>query len=149
MFQLSQEADEWAQGIFKQGPFKNKLDYYYLYLLAGLLSEQSSSIKGKRADLVDYFIDEYKSDYRLIINLLLIVEKKRLAIPDNAKERIKLELLEKYIDAEKNSLNRDGRELCNDYANQGYLMLSEKMPKPADAYQFLTSYMKEIRKLKK
>lgn len=149
MFQLDKEADNWAAKIFKTGPFRIKFDYYYLFLLVGLLTKKSEAIKGEKNDLVDNFPSDYKQKQKIIINLLLIAEKERLAIPDDSKSRITNELLEKYIDPDTSSLNYDGRSLCNDYANYGFRTISEKMPKPEDCYDFLSSYTKLIKEISK
>lgn len=147
MFRLSKEADHWAKGIFRQEPFMIKFDYYYLFLLAGLLAKKSEAIKGEDAQLLDEFPLEYKKDQRLIINFLLIAHKKALGIPDSEKERLRSELVEKFIDFNNNTFSLAGRNLCNSYANRGFQLLHDVMAPPTKASDFLVAYAIEIKKL--
>lgn len=148
---MSKEAEDWAKGIVpkpgnKQGQFSLKLDIYYLFLLVGLIAKKSAAIKENGTDILAYLPGEYKKQQKLIINFLLISRKKLLAIPDDAKQRIRTELLEKYIDADSNSLSSSGRELCNEYANGGFQVIQEKMPPPTDPSDFLEECVDTIKK---
>ena len=147
MFSLSKAADKWASGIFKKEPFMLKFDYYYLFLLAGLLAVKSEAIKGEDAQLVDAFPAEYQKDQRLIINFLLIVHKKALGIPDFEKERLRSELVEKFIDFNNNTFSLAGRNLCNSYANLGFQLLQDALAPPTKPSDFLEAYANVIKKL--
>lgn len=147
MFSLSEDADQWAKNIFKQEPFTIKFDYYYLFLLFGLFAKKSEAIKGREAQLIDEFPAAYKPQQRLIINFLLIVHKKALGIPDNDKERLRSELVEKFIDFNNNTFSNAGRTLCNSYANLGFQLLQDVIAPPTKASDFLEAYAIEIKKL--
>jgi hypothetical protein len=154
MFKLPIEAIDWAKGIAKKEPFMLGFDIFYLFFLAGLVSQEKKTLKDEEEnialrDIINSFPGEYNSSQRLIINLLLITEKNKKGIPDDDKNRLRLELLEKYINPENNSLTTDGFNLANSYAYGGYRILEEKMPKPEDPAAFITSYLNILKKIEK
>lgn len=154
MFKLPIEAIEWTNSISKKEPLKLGFDSYYLFFLAGLLAQDRRTIKDEdttipQRDVIKNFPDEYNASQRLIINLLLITEKKLRAIPDDDKVRLRSELLEKYINPENNSLTLEGFNLANSYAYGGYRILEEKMPKPEDPAAFMTSYLSILKQIEK
>lgn len=149
MFRLSKKADEWTKDIVGESPFDLKLDIYYLFLLVGLTAKKSSAFTDFGKDINNSFPDGFKQQQKLIINFLLISRKKLLAIPDDDKQRIRSELLEKYIDPETNSLTLEGRNLSNEYANAGFEILENLMASPKDASAFLHTCLEKIKELEK
>jgi hypothetical protein len=154
MFRLPIEALDWSKGVFKKEPFMLQFDIYYLFFLAGLIAEERKTLTDEdkaipQRDIIDSFPGQYSTSQRLIINLLLITEKKKRAIPDDDKVRLRSELLENYINPENNSLTLDGFKLANAYAYGGFRTLEEKISKPEDSADFMIAYLKILRKLEK
>jgi len=83
------------------------------------------------------------------LEILLISEKNRLGISDEDKNSIKTQLIEKYVDPNINSLTVSGRNSLNGYANAGYRILSDKMPKPGNAASFISAWLNEMKKIEK
>lgn len=155
MFRLPVMAIEWSKGIFKQEPFMLQFDIYYLFFLTGLVAHDSRILIADdggaihQRDVIDSFPQDYNSSQKLIINLLLITEKNRRAIPDNDKTRLRSELLEKYINPENNSLTTEGFKLANSYAYGGSQILDEKIAPPRDPADFMIAFLKVLRDVDK
>lgn len=104
---------------------------------------------SSQRDIIDSFPGQYSSSQRLIINLLLITEKNKRAIPDDDKVRLRTELLEKYINPENNSLTLEGFKLANSYAYGGYRILDEKIAKPEDSGDFMIAFLNVLKSVEK
>jgi len=156
MFKLSQKASSWSNALLKQQPFTMQFDIYYIFLITGFAAQESLEIdpkdnpdKMKSGDIIKTFPVEFKSSQKLIINLLLVTEKKQKGIADDANVKIRNQLLEKYVDPNSSSLSEAGYTLCNNYANKGFKILFEKILKPTNAADFLTAFLKEIKIIEK
>jgi len=149
MFRVSTQAQTWVKSLLGQDPFKLSIDIYYIFCLTGLAAEEIKEIEGASHDILDYFPTPYQDHQRLIINFLLISEKNRLGIANEDKDRIKKELIEKFIDPNINSLTSSGRSRLNDYANAGHRILSGKMATPGNAAVFLEVWLNEMKEIEK
>jgi len=154
MFRLPLEAIEWSKGILKKEPFMLQFDIYYLLFLTGLVAQDRKTLFDEektvmQRDVIDSFPGTYSTTQRLIINFLLITEKNKKAIPDDNKIRLRMELLEKYINPETNSLTLDGFKLANYYAYGGFQILVERIAKPEEPADFMIAYLNVLRDVEK
>jgi len=153
MFQISDDAKEWMKDISKQNSdiFSTDMDVYYLFLLVGLIANKRSSIEDiSVSGFNKEFPKAYKSYQKLIINFLLITEKKCKGIRDDDKERLSSELIQKYLDPDNAAkLSTRGFTLADEYSYGGFSHLHETMPRPTNVTDFFIAYNRMLKKLAK
>jgi hypothetical protein len=153
MFQISNDAKEWMKDISKHNPdiFGTDMDVYYLFLLVGLIAKKRSSIEDtSTTGFNKEFPKPYKAFQKLIINFLLITEKKYKGIRDDDKDRLSSELIKKYLDPDNVAkLSTKGFTLADEYSYGGFSLLQERIPRPTNVTDFFIAYNKTLKKLAK
>ena len=153
MFQISEDAKEWMKDISKDdsGIIGTDMDVYYLFLLVGLIANKRSSTED--ISVLGFnreFPKAYKDSQKLIINFLLITEKKYKGIRDDDKERLSTELIQRYLDPDNAAkLSTKGFTLADEYSYGGFLLLQERIPRPTNVTDFFIAYNKTLNKLAK
>lgn len=137
-FKMRAEVDDWFRNIFKKGPIQTKFDLYYFCLMAGL-AEGKTEPAVNATEFVDSFVRDYQPNRRLILGLMILAEAARLGL--NTSDRAEVEkLMKKYLDAAHPAqLTELGFECLNDYAQAGFIAISEALQgnKPHQVETFL------------
>lgn len=144
-FSMSDNAKRYFNKLneSKHGKFKVQFDFYYLCLMAGLISENTSECKGEK------FIDEFPSVFvpqrEQIIGLLIATEIRRNGIDIQNRERLERLMLKLVKPDSPTRLSDEGERLINDYAENGFKWIYEKIPTPpSNLDTFLTGYYERI-----
>lgn len=143
-FRLRSDAQSWFSEISESAPFRTKFDVFYFCALAGLASGRSSDaaqVGAAATDLVEKFVEDYRSVSRLIIGLLVVAELRNSGIDIEEKAQVRT-LFKRLVDPQSpNSLTDEGMKRLNAYASGGYEWLAEQRDmKPYSAEEFLLSY---------
>lgn len=141
MFRMPENVEKWFKDIFKKdsGALKRSWDLYYFCLLIGLSSGKREPVPNGK-DIIDTFIEEYKRSQRLIIGLLITAELSQYSIKFTEKELVKKKL-ETYLKPNsQTNLSGEGFAAMNEYAWNGFLILSDKMTPPKHLPTFLSDF---------
>jgi hypothetical protein len=143
-FRIRNDARAWFSQIADFEHFKVDFDQYYLCLMAGFASGRSTEA-GPSTELVDYFVEEYKSASRFLIGLLVIAELKKSGIDVGERGPVRA-LFKRLVDPySPNQLTDEGMRRMNAYASGGYEYLAERRDiKPYSGEEFLRDYVQLI-----
>jgi hypothetical protein len=127
----------------KHGRFQYQFDFYYLCLIAGLINETPSECKGEE------FFDEFPSGFVLqreqIIGLLIATQIKRDKIDVENRDRLERLMLKLVQPDSPTRLSDYGESLMNQYAENGFKRILEKIPlPPTNLDTFLVSYYERV-----
>jgi hypothetical protein len=100
---------------------------------------------GPSTELVDYFVEEYKSASRFLIGLLVIAELKKSGIEVGERGPVRA-LFKRLVDPHSpNQLTDEGMRRMNAYASGGYEYLAERRDaRPYSGEEFLRDYVELI-----
>ncbi len=144
-FRLRTDAVKWFGEIEGREPIKTLFDLYYFCAMAGLSSGRFSDpvkLSLPTREMVDYFVEDYRSAQRLIIGLLVIAELRRVGIGFGEKAAVRDEFKRLVSPNSPSNLTDEGFKVLNGYASGGYEFLSEsRETKPASVDEFLRDYL--------
>ena len=144
-FSMSDDAKKYFNKLdeSKHGKFRVQFDFYYLCLIAGLLNETPSECKGEK--FVDEFPGIYIGQREQIIGLLIATQINRDKIDIENRERIERLMLKLVKPDSPTRLSSDGENLMNQYAENGFRRIFEKIPTPpSNLDTFLVSYCERV-----
>ncbi len=144
-FSMSNDAKKYLNKLeeSKHGKFKVQFDFYYLCLIAGLLNETTSGCKGEK--FIDDFPGIYVMQREQIIGLLIATQISRDKVDIQNRERIERLMLKLVKPDSPTRLSEEGETLMNQYAENGFKRIVEKIPTPPNNLDtFLVSYCERI-----
>ena len=147
-FKLHVDADSWFSHIENKGMVKSKFDKWYLCLLVGLLSKESTSEDINKEAFIQSFIQDYQGQKYQIIGYFLSTIMSDNVIDLDNKNELENETA-KYLNADSETrLSSEGHERLNEYAAQGFNIIRNEISDiPRDHYQFALNYCTLINKL--
>lgn len=145
---MSKKARDYFEELnkSKHGKLKWQFDFYYLCLMAGFINVDISESKGE--EFVDEFPSAYVAQREQIIGLLISTEIKRNHIDIENRERIERQMLQLVKPDSPSRLSSKGEQRMNEYAENGFKLISDKIPDPPNLDTFLTCYYERIIKKK-
>lgn len=141
-FRLSDEAREYFRSIDQHsstGKFNTTWDQYYLCFMAGVIERRL----GEPPE-ADPFIEKFTVDYRdqryELLASLVSAEIDRKGLPWEDKDGIRDLMMHLLDSSTPTNLSDDGLEMMNRYAEGGFSLIRERIPKPRDLDEFLVAY---------
>ena len=137
------KQDEYLKGISKED--LDMFDFYYLFMLLGVASDQKKNLKGK--EMVDYFPQKFKP-YQEVIAVMVILSTMLSEKYDPADRGKLKKYFESFLSVKSgNPLQDIGSKAMNAYSNGGFILYKEKYSLPPEKLSyFVENINKEIEK---
>lgn len=144
-FRLSSKARDYFDNIEQNsstGEFDSMWDKYYLAAMAGIKARER--VKTTDEPTADPFVESVIADYDdqkyEIYAALIMAEIERQSIPKREEVEIRQLMLDILDSNDPTRLSAHGKTLLNCYAERGYRIIQNEVPKPGDLDQYLRQY---------
>jgi len=152
MFKIHTSANKWQESLLKEkgGPFKTKMDLYYIYFMTGiglkLDKPPHPEYTKELSDINDSYPMEFSSSIRYkIAGLFLYRDMVNNNLPSTDKSLVKKKIEDTFSKTDGNTfLEPDAIKQMNIYAFNGFNYIKEKMNVAPDSANFLVFYHKEL-----
>lgn len=146
-FQISNETRKYFQKINDKsttGQFEIIWDYYYLCLMVGFRNGELCVNDGESSEFINEFPRLYRSNRYQIISALILSEINRQGLAETDSAGIRKLMLELLDKDEPTNISNEGLKRMNMYAEQGFILINEKIPQLYEMSDFIKRYYEEF-----